>query len=760
MTSCARASYSYPPAVYTDRFYRVGDLAAAWDDFRDATDDAVEALGPILAAIAQGILSFFPGIGSVLAAALAAGIALARGRPIEEVIITAAANALPGGPAVQIAFTNAIAVGAKIAKGETLGQIAIDTVNANLGRLPGGPQLQTAFNGVINIARGRDVGDAALALVRQNLPGGAPAQQAFDVTVKIARGQPVADALIQQARALLPPGAAQTAFDTTIAVAKGQPLSKAALDAARAAALANGGQAALDSFNVTLPLSLGATVDAAALKLLRDKTAALGQTALDAFDKSITIATATGLQNAGFGEAATFMPWNPQLPGQTKADAIAWLREGQAHYLGARPLSVDEQAQADKIFDFTRATDRAVKQGETAMTVLLRELFVDLAKLDPAQWDLYPLVVSHLEVNRSPYEHDLQDTEASELAKKYETDVFPWGTAVNETTVRAALGSVPYTIKPPFTGRKDKRRGQADIDANFQRAIPGAKARRAQIQNMLALFRAVDEQLKAGRSVEQVLTWAKAQGFGGAEYALTRDMIFERLHWLAKKGLAKDDFPEWHLLDDPTGKAAATWASEAEFLAAKTLPTAYEYRRRATLETSLAYRELEGVAAGKGKMLLDKAAADLKRAQELEAAEQARQAAYLSSLPLEAQLGALGMQLSALHIGSAPWVTLQARMAELGRQLEAKNTAQAASAAQAAQTMTAVQRAAASARMGQQFAAEAAAAAALATKLEANRQAAAALAASQAQARDVLAKIAAPRRSRAEWVAFYVSAAA
>lgn len=111
-----------------------------------------------VAPMAQAIVSFVPGVGSGINAAIAAGSALAQGQNISDALVSAAKNALPGGPLAAAAFDTAY----------KLGKAA---------------------------ATGGNIGDAALEAARAQVPGGAVAQQAFDTALALAHGQNVQQAI-------------------------------------------------------------------------------------------------------------------------------------------------------------------------------------------------------------------------------------------------------------------------------------------------------------------------------------------------------------------------------------------------------------------------------------------------------------------------------------------------------------------------------------------------------------------------------------
>lgn len=136
-------------------------------------EDVLEVAGDVLTA-AQVVISFVPGVGQGINAAIAAGAALARGENIGDALVTGVKNALPGGPVAASAFDAAVAAG-----------------NA--------------------IARGENIGDVALAATRAALPS-EEAKRAFDVGLAVVQGKNVQGALVR-ATASLAPAAAKVASD-------------------------------------------------------------------------------------------------------------------------------------------------------------------------------------------------------------------------------------------------------------------------------------------------------------------------------------------------------------------------------------------------------------------------------------------------------------------------------------------------------------------------------------------------------------------
>lgn len=86
------------------------DLEAVWEDVGEPVMKAVKAVAPFIAII--------PGIGTGVAVALSAASSLALGDPISDAAMNGIAAAVPGGPLAQGAFKTASSAGLAIARGE------------------------------------------------------------------------------------------------------------------------------------------------------------------------------------------------------------------------------------------------------------------------------------------------------------------------------------------------------------------------------------------------------------------------------------------------------------------------------------------------------------------------------------------------------------------------------------------------------------------------------------------------------------------
>jgi hypothetical protein len=118
-------------------------------DFSTKISAATEA-----APYVQIVVSTVPGVGSGVSGAIAASVALAKGRNITEALIEATKAAVPGGPAVAFAFD----MGVGLAKGKSLDKAAMAAARE---RLPAGAKI--AFDVGLAMAYGKRIQLSAIA---------------------------------------------------------------------------------------------------------------------------------------------------------------------------------------------------------------------------------------------------------------------------------------------------------------------------------------------------------------------------------------------------------------------------------------------------------------------------------------------------------------------------------------------------------------------------------------------------------------------
>lgn len=169
--------------------------------------------GPVLPYV-QSVLSFVPGVGTGISAALGAAQALADGRRIDEAIVAAAKSAIPGGPLAATAFDAAWG----LAHGRPIESVALEALR---NRLPN-DLAKKAFDTGLALATAKTAQDRKAALGTAALGA-------------IASNVPVPTALVNVAKpALQTAQQAQRVVNTVRAIAK-NPVAATAI--ARAAAL-------------------------------------------------------------------------------------------------------------------------------------------------------------------------------------------------------------------------------------------------------------------------------------------------------------------------------------------------------------------------------------------------------------------------------------------------------------------------------------------------------------------------------------------
>jgi hypothetical protein len=135
----------------------------------------------------QTVMTFVPGVGTGVAAAIAAGTALAEGRTITDAVISSVKGAVPGGPLGKAAFDGVLAV----AKGQRLDKAAIAV---GIKQLPA--EAQTAVKAALAVAKGKDAKAVVLQALRSHLPK--DAQKAADIALAIAAGRNIQSTIISK----------------------------------------------------------------------------------------------------------------------------------------------------------------------------------------------------------------------------------------------------------------------------------------------------------------------------------------------------------------------------------------------------------------------------------------------------------------------------------------------------------------------------------------------------------------------------------
>lgn len=146
---------------------------------------------------AQTVISFVPGIGPVASGAISAGIAMANGQPIDEILIAGAKGAIPGGPLAAAAFE--ASVGA--IQGKSIEEIGIGTVS-NLGqavgvKLPEDAEryLAAGLQVAKGVAQGENVQTAIVSEAIEQLPP--QARDAAKAAQQVSNGAALSDILLE-----------------------------------------------------------------------------------------------------------------------------------------------------------------------------------------------------------------------------------------------------------------------------------------------------------------------------------------------------------------------------------------------------------------------------------------------------------------------------------------------------------------------------------------------------------------------------------
>jgi nucleoid-associated protein YgaU len=181
---------------------------------------SVKTLAPYI----QTVISFVPGIGTGVSAAIGAGLALAEGKNITEAMMAGVKGAIPGGPAAQAAFGVATAA----IQGKPIDQIALAALP-----IPEAQKklLAQGLSAAKDIAKGKNVAHSIVDNAIKSLPP----QYAKAVQIGLAMGQAknLQEALKVGAKSaatnLLPKALPKSVTNIVSNVSKGLPMSPAAV---------------------------------------------------------------------------------------------------------------------------------------------------------------------------------------------------------------------------------------------------------------------------------------------------------------------------------------------------------------------------------------------------------------------------------------------------------------------------------------------------------------------------------------------------
>jgi len=116
-----------------------------------------------VAPYAQMVITIVPGVGTLAAGAIGAGIALASGQPIDEALMKGVRGALPGGAIAASIFDASQAV----LSGKPLAQIGISILPIDPSQKKA---LETTMNFAKQVASGKKISDSVLLAAQKNLP--------------------------------------------------------------------------------------------------------------------------------------------------------------------------------------------------------------------------------------------------------------------------------------------------------------------------------------------------------------------------------------------------------------------------------------------------------------------------------------------------------------------------------------------------------------------------------------------------------------
>ncbi len=160
--------------------------------FLDAGKNQVQIFKSV-APYAQMGLSFIPGIGTGVSAAIGAGLALANGKRLTDALVAGMCGAIPGGPLVQKAAEIGLNSAVGLVQGKRWDAIALDELRK---QLPGGDLAKMAFDTGLALAQGKKLQDAGMSAisgaVEKLVPNSPLAQGAFEMTKRMLAKQPLA----------------------------------------------------------------------------------------------------------------------------------------------------------------------------------------------------------------------------------------------------------------------------------------------------------------------------------------------------------------------------------------------------------------------------------------------------------------------------------------------------------------------------------------------------------------------------------------
>lgn len=155
-------------------------------------------MGMVLRALAK-LVSFVPGVGTVVAAVLAGIGSLAAGEPLDAAFLDAAINAIPGGGIAKDAAQLGASTAKKLIEGGTIGEAALEGVRQVLVQNGVPAAALTAFDMGVALGTGQGLQRAGFRVLNLFVPGDDLLERGLAYTKVLERatalGQPIQDVL-------------------------------------------------------------------------------------------------------------------------------------------------------------------------------------------------------------------------------------------------------------------------------------------------------------------------------------------------------------------------------------------------------------------------------------------------------------------------------------------------------------------------------------------------------------------------------------
>lgn len=133
-----------------------------------------------IAPYAKMCISLIPGVGTSVAAAIAAGSALVQGQPITDAIVAGVKGAVPGGMVAQSAFS----ISVDVLQGKTINNAVVNALPLNTTQKSA---LRTVVNMTRDLAAGKNVSKSVIVEAQRKLPN--DVQKAINIGISLGFGK-------------------------------------------------------------------------------------------------------------------------------------------------------------------------------------------------------------------------------------------------------------------------------------------------------------------------------------------------------------------------------------------------------------------------------------------------------------------------------------------------------------------------------------------------------------------------------------------